>query len=66
MGIAQHTDLVMKTGMMQSCGSCLGEQFLRSEEQEQENQTVKIKKAPLREGPNFSLLVHVQQGKVVK
>ncbi len=44
--------------MMQSSDSYLGEQFLRSEqeqEQEQEhgeNQTVKTKKAPLREGPN--------------
>ncbi len=38
----------------------LGEQFLRSEqgeqgEQEGENQTVKTKKAPLREGPNKSI-----------
>ncbi len=37
--------------------SCVGEQFLRSygeqeEREEQENQTVKTKKAPLREGPN--------------
>ncbi len=42
--------------MMQSSESYLGEQFLRSEEQEreqeQENQMVKTKKAPLREGPN--------------
>ena len=40
---------------MQLGESCLGEQFLRSEQQEQEereNQTVKTKKAPLREGPN--------------
>ena len=51
---------MMQYGMMQSSDSCLGEQFLRSEqeqEQEQEhgeNQTVKTKKAPLREGPNWN------------
>ncbi len=42
--------------MMQSSESYLGEQFLRSEygEQEQENQMVKTKTAPLREGPNWN------------
>ena len=38
---------------MQSTESYLGEQFLRSEEQEKENQMVKTEKAPLRERPNF-------------
>ncbi len=45
----------------QSNESYMGEQFLRSEgeqqeqqeQEERENQTVKTKKAPLREGPNF-------------
>ncbi len=44
----------------QSNESYMGEQFLRSEgeqqeqqeQEERENQTVKTKKAPLREGPN--------------
>ena len=47
--------------MMQSSESYLGEHFLRSygeEEEEEENQTVKTKKAPLREGPNNKYYTH--------
>ncbi len=38
--------------MMQSSESCIGEQFLRSEEGDQEKETVKTKKPPLWEGAN--------------
>ncbi len=49
-----------KQGMTQSSESYLGEHFLKSEhgeregEGEQENHTVKTKKAPLWEGPNVT------------
>ena len=39
------------------------EQFLRSKDQEEENQTVKTKKAPLGEGPNSPTLIQCN-GKV--
>ncbi len=50
----------MKHAYVQSNESYMGEQFLRSEgeqqEQERENQTVKTKKAPLRELPNSQMI----------
>ncbi len=48
--------------MLQSSESCLWKQFQKSgeepEEEEQDHETLKTKKAPLREGPNDSLLEH--------
>ena len=44
--------ILLNWGMMQSRESCLWHKSYGEQEQEQENQTVETKKAPLQEGPN--------------